>query len=170
MRCDVTEASEVDTLLTRMVETFGSLDVMVNNAGSTRDATMRTMTEAQFDRVINVHLKGTWNGTSKAVPRQQEVGRPRQHLLPVGQVGMVGQTNYSAAKAGIVGLTKENRAPQATLPSDEYRTLRVSLAGAEAKLAQLERRPSSRGAVDLGIPTIVSPGSALRQPRSADTD
>ncbi|WP_245617431.1 SDR family NAD(P)-dependent oxidoreductase [Amycolatopsis taiwanensis] len=62
----MTEASEVDTLLTRMVETFGSLDVMVNNAGSTRDATMRTMTEAQFDRVINVHLKGT--GTAPARP------------------------------------------------------------------------------------------------------
>jgi 3-oxoacyl-[acyl-carrier protein] reductase len=89
-------------------EAFGPVDMMVNNAGITRDATMRTMTEPQFDQVINVHLKGTWNGTSKAAAIMRE--RKRGAIINVssisGKVGLAGQTNYSAAKAGIVGLTK----------------------------------------------------------------
>jgi 3-oxoacyl-[acyl-carrier protein] reductase len=108
VRCDVTSASDVDTMLGHAVETFGSLDVMVNNAGITRDATMRTMTEDQFDQVVAVHLKGTWNGTRKAVAimREQKSGAIVNISSLSGKVGMVGQTNYSAAKAGIVGLTK----------------------------------------------------------------
>ncbi|PXY29281.1 3-oxoacyl-ACP reductase FabG [Prauserella endophytica] len=108
VRCDVTDASEVDTLLNTALATFGSLDVLVNNAGITRDATMRTMTEEQFDQVIDVHLKGTWNGTRKAAAIMRE--RKRGAIVNIsslsGKVGMVGQTNYSAAKAGIVGLSK----------------------------------------------------------------
>lgn len=108
VRCDVTDSSDVDTLLATAVSTFGSLDVLVNNAGITRDATMRTMTEDQFDQVINVHLKGTWNGTRKAaaIMRDQKRGAIVNLSSLSGKVGMVGQTNYSAAKAGIVGLTK----------------------------------------------------------------
>jgi 3-oxoacyl-[acyl-carrier protein] reductase len=104
----VTKSSEVDALLARAIEFSGSLDVVVNNAGITRDATMRTMTEDQFDEVINVHLKGTWNGTRKAaaIMRQQKSGAIVNISSLSGKVGMVGQTNYSAAKAGIVGLTK----------------------------------------------------------------
>ena len=81
---------------------------MVNNAGITRDATMRTMTEDQFDQVINVHLKGTWNGTRKAaaIMRERKSGAIVNLSSLSGKVGMVGQTNYSAAKAGIVGMTK----------------------------------------------------------------
>src|SRR5262245_6201193 len=66
VRCDVTAAAEVDALVATAVDRLGGLDVMVNNAGITRDATMRKMTEEQFDQVIAVHLKGTWNGTRKA--------------------------------------------------------------------------------------------------------
>lgn len=108
VRCDVTKSSHVDSLLTRAVQAFGSLDVMVNNAGITRDATMRTMTEEQFDEVIDVHLKGTWHGTRKAaaIMREQKSGAIVNISSLSGKVGMVGQTNYSAAKAGIVGLTK----------------------------------------------------------------
>ncbi|HJQ48120.1 MAG TPA: 3-oxoacyl-ACP reductase FabG [Amycolatopsis sp.] len=107
-RCDVTNSSDVDSLLAHAVDVFGSLDVMVNNAGITRDATMRTMTEDEFDQVINVHLKGTWNGTRKAaaIMREQASGAIVNISSLSGKVGMVGQTNYSAAKAGIVGLTK----------------------------------------------------------------
>jgi 3-oxoacyl-[acyl-carrier protein] reductase len=107
-RCDVTSAAEVEALLAQAVDTFGSLDVMVNNAGITRDATMRTMTEDQFDSVINVHLKGTWNGTrlAAAIMRERKAGAIVNISSLSGKVGMVGQTNYSAAKAGIVGLTK----------------------------------------------------------------
>ncbi|WP_033290733.1 3-oxoacyl-ACP reductase FabG [Amycolatopsis jejuensis] len=108
VRCNVTEASDVDTLLSRAVDDFGSLDVVVNNAGITRDATMRTMTEDEFDQVVSVHLKGTWNGTRKAaaIMREQKSGAIVNISSLSGKVGMVGQTNYSAAKAGIVGLTK----------------------------------------------------------------
>ncbi|MFJ8950950.1 3-oxoacyl-ACP reductase FabG [Streptomyces sp. NPDC102381] len=108
VRCDITEADQVDALIRAAIDTFGSLDVMVNNAGITRDATMRTMTEDQFDQVIDVHLKGTWNGTRKAaaVMRAQKRGAIVNISSLSGKVGMVGQTNYSAAKAGIIGLSK----------------------------------------------------------------
>lgn len=107
VRCDVTVSAEVDALLAA-AEHFSPVDVMVNNAGITRDATMRTMTEEQFDQVINVHLKGTWNGTRKAaaIMRERKSGAIVNLSSLSGKVGMVGQTNYSAAKAGIVGMTK----------------------------------------------------------------
>ena len=108
VRCDVTSGDEVDALVAAAVERFGSLDIMVNNAGITRDATMRKMTEEQFDQVIAVHLKGTWNGTkaAAAIMRENKRGAIVNMSSISGKVGLVGQTNYSAAKAGIVGLTK----------------------------------------------------------------
>ena len=108
VRCNVVNAEEWDTLLAEAVDGFGSLDVVVNNAGITRDATMRTMTEEDFDLVIAVHLKGTWHGTRKAsaIMRDSKRGAIVNISSLSGKVGMVGQTNYSAAKAGIVGLTK----------------------------------------------------------------
>jgi 3-oxoacyl-[acyl-carrier protein] reductase len=82
-------------LLAAAVETFGSLDIMVNNAGITRDATMRKMTEDQFDQVIAVHLKGTWNGTRNAAAIMME--NKRGSIINMsslsGKVGLVGQTN-----------------------------------------------------------------------------
>ena len=108
VRCDVTSAADVDALVAAAVEQFGGLDVLVNNAGLTRDATLRKMTEDQFDQVIAVHLKGTWNGTraAAAVMREQGRGAIVNMSSISGKVGLIGQTNYSAAKAGIVGLTK----------------------------------------------------------------
>jgi 3-oxoacyl-[acyl-carrier protein] reductase len=108
VRCNVVKADEVDTLLKTAVDRFGDLDIMVNNAGITRDATMRKMTEEQFDEVISVHLKGTWNGTrlAAAIMRENKRGAIINMSSVSGKVGMVGQTNYSAAKAGIVGMTK----------------------------------------------------------------
>jgi 3-oxoacyl-[acyl-carrier protein] reductase len=108
VRCDVTQASDVETLIHTAVDRFGGLDIMVNNAGITRDATMRKMTEEQFDQVIAVHLKGTWNGTrlAAAIMRENKRGAIINMSSVSGKVGMVGQTNYSAAKAGIVGMTK----------------------------------------------------------------
>jgi 3-oxoacyl-[acyl-carrier protein] reductase len=108
VRCDVVDGEDVRRLLEAATDTFGSLDVLVNNAGVTRDATMRTMTEDQFDQVIAVHLKGCWHGTrlASAIMREQKSGSIVNISSLSGKVGMVGQTNYSAAKAGIVGLTK----------------------------------------------------------------
>lgn len=108
VRADVTSADDVQALVTAAVDTFGSLDIMVNNAGITRDATMRKMTEEQFDQVIDVHLKGCWNGTRLAanIMREAKSGAIINISSISGKVGLIGQTNYSAAKAGIVGLTK----------------------------------------------------------------
>ena len=72
VRCDVTSGDDVDALISAAVDRFGALDIMINNAGITRDATMRKMTEDQFDQVIAVHLKGTWNGLRKAAAVMRE--------------------------------------------------------------------------------------------------
>lgn len=108
VKCDVTSAEDVNALVRVALDTYGTLDVMVNNAGITRDSTMRTMTDDQFDQVIAVHLKGCWNGTraASAVMREAKKGAIVNMSSLSGKVGMVGQTNYSAAKAGIIGLTK----------------------------------------------------------------
>ncbi len=108
VRCDVTRAADVETLVSYAVQRFGGLDIMVNNAGITRDATLRKMTEEQFDEVISVHLKGTWNGTraAAAIMRENKHGAIVNMSSLSGKVGLVGQTNYSAAKAGVVGMTK----------------------------------------------------------------
>jgi 3-oxoacyl-[acyl-carrier protein] reductase len=108
VRCNVTAYADVDALVDSAIEQFGRFDIMVNNAGITRDATLRKMTEEEFDQVISVHLKGTWNGLKKAssVMREQKSGAIVNMSSISGKVGMIGQTNYSAAKAGIVGMTK----------------------------------------------------------------
>ncbi len=108
VRCNVTEYADVDGLVDSAIEQFGGFDIMVNNAGITRDATLRKMTEDEFDQVISVHLKGTWNGLKKAssIMREQKSGAIVNMSSISGKVGMIGQTNYSAAKAGIVGMTK----------------------------------------------------------------
>lgn len=106
--CDVVSSDAVQAAIDSAVSRFGRLDVMVNNAGITRDATMRKMTEEQFDQVITVHLKGCWNGVrlASALMREQEGGSIINLSSLSGKVGVIGQTNYSAAKAGIVGMTK----------------------------------------------------------------
>jgi len=108
VRCDVAVSADVEALLAAAVATYGSLDVMVNNAGITRDATMKNMTEEQFDAVIAVHLKGCWHGTrhAAAIMREQGSGSIINISSTSGKTGVFGQTNYSAAKAGIVGLSK----------------------------------------------------------------
>jgi 3-oxoacyl-[acyl-carrier protein] reductase len=106
--CDVRDAAAVQALVGAAESAFGPLGIFVNNAGMTRDATMRRMSEQDFDDVVAVHLKGAWNGTRAAAGRMREHGGGAiVNISSIsGKVGMVGQTNYSAAKAGIVGLTK----------------------------------------------------------------
>ncbi|CAN5255380.1 3-oxoacyl-ACP reductase FabG [soil metagenome] len=106
--CDVTRSADHDDAVAAATERYGRLDIFVNNAGITRDATMRKMTEEQFDLVIATHLRGTWLGTRAAAAVMREVGSGSIINMSSmsGKVGLVGQTNYSAAKAGIIGLTK----------------------------------------------------------------
>lgn len=107
-RCDVTSEEEVGALVKRATSEFDGLDVMVNNAGITRDSTMRKMTLEDFRAVLDVHLVGSWLGTraAGAVMRERKRGSIVNISSISGKVGMLGQTNYSSAKAGMVGLTK----------------------------------------------------------------
>lgn len=107
-RCDVSNEAEMGQLVEDAVQRFGRLDVMVNNAGIVRDATMRKMTLGDFQRVIRLNLESTWLGTRAAslVMREQESGSIINMSSISGKVGFIGQTNYSAAKSGIIGLTK----------------------------------------------------------------
>jgi len=102
------DADAVSSAAAVALERFGSLDVWVNNAGFTRDATMRKMSLEDFDAVIDVHLRGAWLGTREAagIMRERGGGSIINVSSISGKVGNIGQTNYSAAKAGIVGLTK----------------------------------------------------------------
>ena len=106
--CDVTSEEQVHNLVAEALRNFGRLDVFVNNAGITRDASLKKMAVADFDAVIAVHLRGTWLGVREAaaVMREQKSGSIINISSLSGKSGNPGQTNYSAAKAGIVGLTK----------------------------------------------------------------
>jgi len=108
LSCDVTDETSVGTVVRQAVERFGALDIWVNNAGITRDASLKKMTVADFESVIAVHLKGTWLGVRAAAAVMREAGSGSIINLSSlsGKSGNPGQTNYSAAKAGIVGLTK----------------------------------------------------------------
>jgi 3-oxoacyl-[acyl-carrier protein] reductase len=107
-RCDVTKASDHDALVKSCIARFGRLDVLVNNAGITKDAYMSKMSEADFDAVVGVSLKGAWLGTRAVAPmfREQRRGSIINMSSLSGKIGNPGQTNYSAAKAGLIGLTK----------------------------------------------------------------
>ncbi len=96
-------------LVDRAVGEFGRLDVLVNNAGILRDATLWKMTDEDFDAVIITHLRGTFTCTRAAAVRMREQGEGGRIVCvgsPTGQVGNFGQTNYAAAKAGIVGMVR----------------------------------------------------------------
>lgn len=105
---DVADEAQVQAGVDHAVATFGRLDVWVNNAGITRDASMRKMTLDQFRSVIDVHLQGAWLGTRAAAGAMR--GSGGGSIISIsstsGKTGIFGQTNYSAAKAGMVGLAK----------------------------------------------------------------
>ena len=108
IRCDVSDAAQVDALVKAAVETFGRIDILVNNAGITRDNLLMRMSEADFDAVISTNLKGTFL-CMKAVSRlmlKQRYGRIVNLSSVVGLRGNAGQVNYAASKAGVVGMTK----------------------------------------------------------------
>jgi 3-oxoacyl-[acyl-carrier protein] reductase len=107
VRCDVTSEEDMIALVSTADE-FGGVDIMVNNAGVLRDATMRKMSLDDFRLVLDTHVQGTWLGTraAAAVMRERGAGSIVNMSSISGKVGNLGQTNYSAAKAGIVGLTK----------------------------------------------------------------
>jgi NAD(P)-dependent dehydrogenase (short-subunit alcohol dehydrogenase family) len=105
----VGSSEAAQALVDRAVSEFGRLDVLVNNAGILRDTTLWKMTDEQFDAVITTHLRGTFTCTRAAAVKLREQGEGGRIICvgsPTGQVGNFGQTNYAAAKAGIVGMVR----------------------------------------------------------------
>ena len=105
---NVAKMEDAEATVAAVVKDFGSVDILVNNAGITKDNLMLRMSEAEWDSVIAVNLKGTYNFT-KAVIRpmmKQRAGKIVNIASVVGRMGNVGQANYSASKAGVIALAK----------------------------------------------------------------
>lgn len=106
--CDVTQEAQVADLVRACTDRHGRVDVLVNNAGVTRDGYIAKLSEADFDLVLDVSVKGAWLGTRAVAPlfRAQRSGSIINMSSLSGKIGNPGQTNYSAAKAALIGLTK----------------------------------------------------------------
>ncbi|XP_062601474.1 estradiol 17-beta-dehydrogenase 8-like [Saccostrea cucullata] len=108
--CDVSNSASVNDLVNKIKERYSSAPhVVVNSAGITRDRTMMKLTEEDFDKVIDVNLKGTWllnRAVGKAMLADKVPGSIVNISSLVGKTGNIGQTNYAASKAGVIGLTK----------------------------------------------------------------
>ena len=104
---DVCNKSDVKKMVKQVIDKFGRLDILVNNAGINRDSFVKKMTEEQWDKVININLKGTFLCAQAALApmMEQKFGRII-NTASIGALGNLGQANYSASKAGVIGLTK----------------------------------------------------------------
>ncbi len=107
-KADVSKFDEVKAMVDAVASQLGSVDVLVNNAGITRDGLLARMKEADFDDVINVNLKSVFNCCRHVVPlmMKQRSGRIISMASVVGLAGQAGQTNYAASKGGIIAFTK----------------------------------------------------------------
>lgn len=105
---DVSDKAAVDALVQTAIDTFGSVEALVNNAGIVRDKLMRRMKEEDWDAVLNTNLKGVFLMTQAVSPYMVKARRGAIVNISsiVGEIGNRGQANYSAAKAGVIGLTK----------------------------------------------------------------
>ncbi len=107
-KVNVTEFGEVEALLKEVAKEWGSVDILVNNAGITRDNLILRMTPEDFDLVLNVNLKGVFNGIKAAFPimMKQRSGKIVNIASVIGLMGNISQANYSASKGGVIALTK----------------------------------------------------------------
>jgi 3-oxoacyl-[acyl-carrier protein] reductase len=107
-KCDVTNRDEIRALGEKVIEKYGKLDIIVNNAGITKDSSFKKMTDAQWDAVMTVDLKSVFLVSQELVKYLEANGYGRIINISslAGMMGNFGQANYSAAKAGVVGLTK----------------------------------------------------------------
>jgi len=109
IRADITIFEEVESMVKEIINKFGKIDILVNNAGITRDSLLIRMKEEDWDAVININLKGTFNCSktvAKYMLRQKNGGKIVNISSVIGLVGNIGQANYAASKAGIIGFTK----------------------------------------------------------------
>jgi len=105
---NVTDRASIDQVVEQVIAQYGRIDVLINNAGITKDARLVNMTEEQFDAVIDVNLKGVFNCTQAVVPHMLKAGKGSIVTASsvVGLYGNFGQTNYAATKFGVIGFTK----------------------------------------------------------------
>ena len=105
---DVTQRESIQNMVSVVLKRFGRIDVLVNNAGIIQDKTLKKMTDGEFDRVIQVNLRGTYSCTQEvaAVMREQQSGVILNATSVVALYGNFGQTNYVASKSGVIGMTK----------------------------------------------------------------
>lgn len=108
VKVDVSDADSVRHMVEAVVERFGTLDILINNAGITRDSMLSKMTLEQWHQVIDVNLNGVFYCTKYAAPYMVQKGRGKiiNTSSIVGVHGNIGQTNYAATKAGVIGMTK----------------------------------------------------------------
>ena len=108
VKADVSKSEQVQEFIKAVIEKYGKIDVLVNNAGITRDMLLMRMREEDFDKVIEINLKGTFLVTKEVVPymMKKRDGKIISLSSVVGVTGNAGQCNYSASKAGIIGFTK----------------------------------------------------------------
>lgn len=107
-KVDVSKRAQVDEMVAEVLKVWGRIDILINNAGVTADAMLKKMTEEQFDKVININLKGVYNCAQAVLDAMTEKGGGviLNTSSVVGLYGNVGQTNYAAAKWGVIGMTK----------------------------------------------------------------
>lgn len=156
LSCDVANSKEVGVLVQKAVEHFGTLDILINNAGVSKPAMVYKMTEEQWDSVIGVHLKGTFNCTHEAskIMKEKKWGRIINVTSYAGMLGTIGQVNYSAAKAGIAGFTrsaakelaKYNVLVNAIAPGAATRMTHTIITDERFKDSYLQRIPLGRWA------------------------
>ena len=108
VKADVANFEECESMVKETIEKFGKIDILINNAGITKDGLIMRMKKEDFEAVLDVNLTGTFNVTRNVIPYmlKQKSGRIINLSSVVGIVGNAGQTNYSASKAGIIGFTK----------------------------------------------------------------
>jgi 3-oxoacyl-(acyl-carrier-protein) reductase len=107
LQADISKKGEVEGMMQKVIENYGKLDVLVNNAGINRDAFAKKMTEEDWDLVIKINLKGTFICCQAAINTMGKQGFGRIiNTSSIGSLGNPGQANYSASKSGVIGLTK----------------------------------------------------------------
>lgn len=147
---DVSDYADAERIIQITKDTFGQIDLLVNNAGITRDNLLIKMTEEEFDSVSNTNLKGTFNCTKHIarIMMKQRFGRIVNIASVVGITGNIGQANYAASKAGVIGFTKSvarELAPRGitvnAIAPGFIKTKMTDAISDEAKTAALSRIP-----------------------------
>ena len=161
---NVASFADAEATVAQVVADFGSLDILVNNAGITRDTLMLRMTEEDFDKVIAVNLKGTFNFTKASIRPMMKAraGKIVNIASVVGRMGNVGQANYAASKAGVIGLTKTvakefaSRNIQANAVAPGYIvTDMTGKLSEEAREAFMQVSPMKRGGTPEDVANVV---------------